>query len=216
LAALAVTIKIAALLPALALVVWLFRRHGWRAGAAAGGTIGGLVAAAYAIVGGRAALQPLIRAAGYVSRASVWRELPLHLRQPDSRLVLLVLLVAVPATIATVARLGGTPASAAAAGVMPYLLAGPDVLPWYFAWALPLAALGDDTALAGVLFAETILVEMAYTYRVVPHPDGLDRLLRAVTPATQIFECAALAALVLGGSVVMLRQLRARQAGELA
>src|SRR5207248_4524543 len=60
-----------------------------------------------------------------------------------------------------------------------FLLAAPYVLPWYFAWAIPMAAFTEDRALVTVLFAETVLVDVAYTYRLVAHADTLGQIGRA-------------------------------------
>lgn len=204
-AAAAVMIKVVALLPAIALIAWLLRRHGVRVAASAGGALGGAVALGYAAVGGPAALRPLAAAAGQVSRASAWHPLSLQNHHGLHAMALIGLLVAVPAALVTLARLGGTPAAAAAAGITPYLLAAPYVLPWYFAWVLPVAAFSDDRGLAAVVFAESVLMDLAYTYRVVPHADALDRVLRSVSGVTQMFEVLALAALVGAAVVVLLR-----------
>jgi hypothetical protein len=179
------------------------RRHGLRPAALATGVLGAAMSAAYALAGGLEALQPLAAAAGRVSRTSMWWLLPLPDRAGHRALVLLVVLVGVPAAVLTLARLRDSPVAAAAAGVTPYLLAGPYVLPWYFAWAMPILAFADDRPLSIVVFAETLLVEIAYTYRVVASPDTLDRFLRSWALMTQRFEVVALAALLLGAIYVL-------------
>jgi hypothetical protein len=132
---------------------------------------------------------------------SFWPEIhtwPLHGHQ---ELFMLAGLVALPAMIGSLARLRAHPAAAAAAATAPFLLAAPYVLPWYFAWALPLVALADDGLLALVLLIDTSLVVIAYTYRHLRHPDLLDRLLHNELMVTRDFEITALAAIVIGAAV---------------
>jgi alpha-1,6-mannosyltransferase len=204
----AALIKLTALLPALALVAWTGRRHGTRSAVIVGGTSIGLVTAAYAAVGGSATLRPLTAATGRVSRASLFALLPLGDRNGHREVAVLVLVVGIPAVILTLSRLRGSAMAAAAAGVVPYLLAGPYVLPWYFAWAIPLLAFADDDLLMGVVFAESLLLEVAYTYRAVASPDLLDRLLRTTTIVTRLFECLALVVLVVAAAVLDARRRR--------
>jgi alpha-1,6-mannosyltransferase len=197
----AALIKIAAILPAGALVLWLWRREGSRAATRAGATCAAVLAGGYLVAGGPSALHPVLNAAGHLSRVSFWPRIhswPLH---GHEELFMLAMLVALPAMIGSLARLRAHPAAAAAAATAPFLLAAPYVLPWYFAWALPLVALADDGLLALVLLIDTSLVVIAYTGKHLRHPDLLDRLVHGEVLLTQDFELTALAAIVVAAVV---------------
>src|SRR5439155_854787 len=69
---LAALVKLIALLPAGALVVWLWRREGRAAALRMGAVIGGLVGAGYLLIGGLPALASLQEASRLVDRFSLW------------------------------------------------------------------------------------------------------------------------------------------------
>ncbi|MFN2606986.1 MAG: hypothetical protein ABR511_03675 [Acidimicrobiales bacterium] len=133
-------VKVVAVLPVAALVVWAWRRghaRPWRAAVAAGAT----VAIGYAVAGGRVAVAPVVAMGGALSRASVWSLLA-HLDPALSAPVVAALIVAV-VVAALLARASGAPLPLVGGGVLVvYLLAAPYVLPWYPAWALPVLAPG--------------------------------------------------------------------------
>ena len=195
-AAVAVSTKLVAALPVVALLAWLWRKHGRRSAIVAGTTVGALVGAGYLMVGGPSALRPLASAAGYVSRATIWRFPLLGAHQGLSRTALMVALVAGPALVVAAVRMDKGASAAAASSVLMYLLAAPYVLPWYFWWAIPVAVLADDALTAGILFVATLMVDIAYTWRSVPRPDALDHALRAEIFATPIVAGVAITILV--------------------
>jgi hypothetical protein len=84
------------------------------------------------------------------------------------------------------------------------------VLPWYFAWAIPLVALADDAAIAGVVFVQSLLVVLAYSgpYSRVPRPDRLDDVLHTVP---RIAAAVGLGALLVLAVAALLRIGRSRQ-----
>jgi alpha-1,6-mannosyltransferase len=208
--ALAVGTKAVALLPALAILVWVWRVRGKRAAASAGAVMSVLVLASYAAAGGISALRPLEDAASSVSRASIWRLLDITHSGGLVRIALLGVLVIAPAVVLSCARLGRGPESAAAAAALVYLLAAPYVLPWYFAWAIPLVALADDAAIAGVVFVQSLLVVLAYSgpYSRVPRPDRLDDVLHTIP---RIAAAVGLGALLVLAVAALLRIGRSRQ-----
>jgi alpha-1,6-mannosyltransferase len=207
-AALAVGTKLVALLPAAVILVWLWRRHGKRSAAVAGMTLLGLTVAGYLAVGGTSAIRPLADAAGYVNRVSMWRLLGIAHSAGVARAALLLTFVIGPAAVLVAARLKADASVAATSGLLVYLLAAPYVMPWYFAWALPLAFVGHDLVVAMVLFVQSILIDLAYAtpYRMVGVPDLLDRVMRAVSPITAIFAVIALVLLVGTSSAAVWRQ----------
>ena len=196
--ALAVGTKVVAVLPVAVVLVWLWHRHGRRAAAMAGTVMLGITSVGYLAVGGASALEPLADAAGYVSRASIWRLLEIEHSGGVARAALMLSLVVGPVAVLAVARLTADASAAATAGVLVYLLAAPYVLPWYFAWALPLAVLGHDLVIAKVLFVQSILVDLVYArpYRLVGVPDQLDRALRTLRSISAAFAVIALVLLV--------------------
>lgn len=72
----AVLVKATALLPALACLVWMWRRHGYRRAAVAGGSFVTPVILGYLAAGGWAAVTPMLASASSRSRVSVWRLCP--------------------------------------------------------------------------------------------------------------------------------------------
>jgi hypothetical protein len=205
--ALAVGTKAVALLPAVALLAWVWRAHGTRVAAWAGASMSAIVAVAYGVAGGLSALRPLASAASFVSRASIWRLLDVSSSRGIARLGLMVGLVLIPALVLSTARLRMSAEAAAAASALVYLLAAPYVLPWYFAWAIPLVALADDTVIAAVVFAQSLLVVLAYAspYGRVLHPDGLDEVMHTVPRVAAFVALGALVALACSAVVSLVR-----------
>ena len=179
--AVALSIKAAAVLPALALGWWLGTRRGVRPGAVALGTAFVPVAAGYAYFGGLAALAPLRDSASSVSRASLWKLFARHGGAlgglPPSAVAALVAVLA--ATLVwRPERSGASRATLHATSA--YLVGGAYVLPWYSAWALPLAAIEHRSRAAQLVFVQSAVLTLAYTYRAAPRPDMLDRSLHTL------------------------------------
>jgi hypothetical protein len=123
------------------------------------------------------------------------------------RIGLLVGLVVVPALVLSAARLDVSAEAAAAAAVLVYLLAAPYVLPWYFAWAIPLVALADDALIGAVVFTQSLLVVLAYSspYGRVLHPDRLDEVMHTLPEVAALVAFGALIALAAAAVVSLAR-----------
>src|SRR5439155_4222608 len=149
--ALAVLVKVAALLPLGAVIAWIAVRHGWRAGARAGATCGAVVAGAYALAGGTAALAPLKQASTWHSKASLWTfpmswiertVLGVHPGPSHVLATAAMAVVVVIGVVVTAPRLRDVdPAMAAGGAAFVYLLGAAYVLPWYAGWVIPVVAL---------------------------------------------------------------------------
>lgn len=154
----AVLIKLTAGFPLAAVVVWVWFRKGGRQAAVVVCTAGALSLLGLAVAGGTAILQPLQSAQLHISGGSLWRW-PTHylivegIKQGRRGRVAGPMVRAEVARWAAISVVGLTtlvafsrrhdrsPAIAAGAGALIYVLAGPYVQPWYLAWALPCLAL---------------------------------------------------------------------------
>jgi hypothetical protein len=198
--AVAASIKLVALLPVGALVVWMVRRHGVAAAAKMAAVVGAALVAGYSVFGGAAALRPVLAASQMVSRASLvgvlGRSNPIVMLAPLAVGAVLVLATsaATPSNRATVV---------AAAAVGAYLLCAAYVLPWYVVWGLPMAALLLRTWVGRVLWWQSLALVVAYQYRPAIHLDRLDELLRATSSGVAVFDLAAV--VVLAALAVRLR-----------
>ena len=197
----AVLVKAVAVLPAVAAVLWVWRHHGRRQAATVAGCLGGAVAVGYAAAGGLAAIAPVFAAGARRSRVSVWNLLAgghLAVLSPMTRHAgVVAAVVVIGFTVVVVAtRIGEeSVAPVLVASLVGYLLLAGYVLPWYFAWILPLAAIEDASALARVLAAQTVVVLVAYQYQSIRHRDRLDRLLQVGVAGARVV--AVVGALVL-------------------
>ena len=148
-------VKISVVVALGALLVWMWRRHGSRITAAAGGAAAAVLVIPYAIVGGIRALKPVTDAADRMTRASIWQ---LTRRDGIEHLLGLHNAARVGAVIGTVgpaAVLGvvglvvllslsrlddPSPELVALGAIAGFLLVGSYVLASYAMWVLPLAA----------------------------------------------------------------------------
>ncbi|MBV8559437.1 MAG: DUF2029 domain-containing protein [Acidimicrobiia bacterium] len=171
----AVLIKVAAVLPLLAVGLWVWRNKGWRAAAEMGGAavVAGLLA--YGIAGGTTAIGPLRAAQLHFSGPSVWKG-PAHWLASEG----LQRWVATGATAAAVAltlflarrRIDhADPALVAGGAVLAYCLIGPYVLPWYVIWGLPAFALAWRSRLTWLALLHGAVLHLAY----VPNPEVTER-----------------------------------------
>ena len=183
----ALGIKAVMVLPVGAAVLWVWRRHGRRAGARVA-----VVATAPAIAGGvafggRKILRPLLGGARQLTRASMWSLLT-HVPGVSHHLGLAAVVVTGFVTLALVATRIDSPsvADAIAAGVIGYLIAAAYVLPWYLMWALPLAAIGTTSRTLRLVLVYTAAIALAFAYHPTAHPDLVDRLLHACVTATEV------------------------------
>lgn len=145
---------------------------------------------AYLLAGGGSALEPLRRAARFVSFGSPWRALSVPLDSlagsATSRTVVSALsLLAVAALCVLLARAlpgSGSPSSraprAAAVATLAWLIGATYVLPWYDAWAWPFLALLPASRWDRWLAVRTAVLTVAYLPgRTTPLPPLLADLL---------------------------------------
>lgn len=198
----AILVKVVAVLPALAALVWIARHQGRRAATSFAAATAMPVAAGYGAFGLRATLAPVLAAGAHTSRVSIWEPMA-----SSHRSVLAAALVVAFTAAIVVARLHkGSAAPALVAACAGYLLVAAYVLPWYFAWVLPLAALDPEPVLPRLLLAQTAVTLLAYQYRATRRPDALDHLLRDGDALARLFVLTAAAVL----AVAALRRTRAR------
>jgi hypothetical protein len=176
----AAMIKVAAVLPLLAVGVWVWRKRGWRpaaemAGAAA---VAGLVG--YGILGGTTAIEPLRAAQLHFSGPSVWKGPDRWLGgQGLSRWIATAATATVVALTLFLARRRldhANPALVAGAAVFAYCLLGPYVLPWYVFWGLGAFALAWRSRLTWLALLHGAVLHLAYVPDPEIHGQPLDRL----------------------------------------
>jgi hypothetical protein len=193
----AISVKASALLPAFALAWWLWRRRGARDAAIAVALAIGPVAAGYLWFGGMGALAPLRHAASNVSRATLWGLVPHRGSVLTGVPPILVVAVIVLLTVALGWRREATSASRATLhATTAYLIGGAYILPWYAVWALPLAALEHRSRIAWLVFGQSVVLALAYTYRPTPRPGLLDHVLRAALVVNRMVVLGVALALV--------------------
>lgn len=186
LVAAAALVKLVAVLPAAAVVVWVWRRHGRLHGLLLAGTIAATTAVAYAAVGGTRALSPLLHADPRLSRASTWSGLrlaltpiarlvgadgaPAELVQVAHRAAPVLLAALLLASLRLTDRRSATPAATAAA--LAFVVAWPYVLPGYAIWALVIAAGAPREWTARAAVAVSAALTLAYVDPPGHHPSG--------------------------------------------
>ena len=176
----AAMIKVAAVLPLLAVGLWVWRNKGWRpaaemAGAAA---VAGLVG--YGILGGTTAIQPLRAAQLHFSGPSVWKGPNRWVGGHGlSRWIATTATAAVVALTLFLARRRidhADPALVAGGAVLAYCLLGPYVLPWYVFWGLGAFALAWRSRLTWLALLQGAVLHLAYVPDPEIHGQPLDRL----------------------------------------
>ncbi|MBV8982533.1 MAG: DUF2029 domain-containing protein, partial [Acidimicrobiia bacterium] len=173
--ALAVLVKIAAVLPLGAVIAWIAVRHGRRAGARAAATSGVAIVAGYAMAGGTAALAPLKLASTWHSKASLWTfptswiERTLLGVHPGQSHVLattaMVVVVLIGVVVAAPRLRDLDPAMAAGGAAFVYLLGAAYVLPWYAGWVVPVVALAWRSRLALLAQLQASILLLIYVDR---------------------------------------------------
>lgn len=214
---LAALVKLIALLPAAAIVIWLWRREGTAAAVRVGAVIGAFVVAGYLFVGGLGALAPLQEASRLVDRFSLWGPFghpvpaaPLGqgnlgglaispvpqqwLTGPIRYAALLVLLA-----LAALVMAGGSSESRVSAGagavVLAFVLATSYIQPWYLAAVLPLVALQWRSRLAFLAAGYSVLLLLGNEW--LSSGGWLKTVLRLpLSTAFPVFQLLALGALV--------------------
>jgi hypothetical protein len=176
---LAALVKIAAVLPAGVLALWLWQRREKVAGATLLGGAAAVTAAGY-LFAGSAAVTVLSSARDRMNRGSLWypvREVLAHLHVGDhatSRALQIgreayneqlaslstFAVIALAAWIAYRARRDAPVVVAAA--VIAYTVLGAYILPWYMVWGLPVLALVWRTRMAWLAMALALVLELAY------------------------------------------------------
>jgi len=206
--ALGCLVKISGILPLVAVLAWLAVRHGRRAATRAAFAAGTLVVAGYALVGGRAALQPLRTAAAYRSKGSFW-VFPVgwagrHVLGWSAAGAGSVTGMAAMVTIVVVVGIwiacrlhDADPAVAAGGAALVYLLGGVYILPWYAGWTVMVTALGWRSRMASLAQVQASVLLLAYVDRAGVDPDSLHRVLQMagsrVLPVAQALAFAFLA-----------------------
>jgi hypothetical protein len=161
----AALVKIVAVLPIAAVVVWAWRRGERSPWSTA---VGGLatVVLGYAVVGGKVALDPVLAMGGALSRASIWNlvgRVDPVLASPLLSGALVALLIGIVLDRASRAPLP----SVCGTALLVYLLGSRYLLPWYLVWALPVLALRWRTSAATV--ASAAALGLAVSYVGAPH-----------------------------------------------
>jgi hypothetical protein len=193
-------VKLSALLPLAAVGWWLWRRRGWRPAATMGAATLLTVALAFSLTGGRTALRPL-RAAGeqftggsiwngpqrWVARAKTDAGVPppvAHSRaRADVARWAAVTVVALAMLLVWRRLRASTPAGAAGAAVLGFMLGAGYVYPWYAAWSLPALALEPRSRLTWLVAAHAGVLQFV----ILRDPSMLAGSLSplAVLPASQ-------------------------------
>ena len=178
-AALALTVKLLAVVPLAGLALWLSARRGARAASRFVAPVLVAASVAYLLAGGPLALVPLRESAGDDSRFAVWQPLRnerlLELLQSGwPRTVALDTvraemsdwaLWAMAAVLCVVLirfRRAAMPAEACVACGLVVLILSTYVMPWYAAMLIPLAALVWHTRAAALLWVQGAFLTLAY------------------------------------------------------
>ena len=178
--AVAALIKVAAVLPLLAVGLWAWRKRGWRPAAEMCGAaaLAGLVG--YGIVGGTTAIGPLRAAQLHFSGPSVWKGPSRWLGGHGlSRWIATTATATVVVLTLFLARRRldhANPALVAGGAVFAYCLLGPYVLPWYVFWGLGAFALAWRSRLTWLALFHGAVLHLAYVPDPEIHGQPLDRL----------------------------------------
>ena len=208
--ALGALVKISVVVALGALLVWMWRRHGSRITAAAGGAAAAVLVIPYAIVGGIRALKPVTDAADRMTRASIWQLtrhdgiehlLGLHNAARVGAVIGTVGPAAVLGVIGLVALLSlsrlddPSPELVALGAIAGFLLIGSYVLASYAMWALPLAAWRYRAGVSRAVLVWSALLTVAYQ-AVRPMPTGVgDLAVWLVSSVTLLFAAVSIVAL---------------------
>jgi len=152
----AVMLKVIALLPAVACVLWVWSKGDRRRAGRLAAPMVVLVGAGYLLAGGAVALRAMTGAAHLTSAPSVWKSLD------PGPVVTWGLVSLAAAALAWRYRDAESPEIPAAAAGMAFLLLAPYVLPWYSALVLPVALLQRRSALTAMMLGYSSLLLLAY------------------------------------------------------
>lgn len=223
----AALVKLIALLPAGAVVVWVWRREGHRPALKLAAACGGAVGLGYLLMGGTAALAPLQEASrmvdhfslygwfGHMAPAAKTGQGPLGglLISPVPkawltgwvRLVPTIMVVLLAGLMMVAGSSDSRPSAGAAAAVLAFVLATSYIQPWYLTAMLPLLALQWRSRLAFLGAGYALVLMLAVTWQ---SSTGLVRTILKV-PLTWIFPVYQLLTLAALGWLA-LRQLRGK------
>jgi len=175
----AALVKVAAVLPLAAVAVWVWCRHGRRAGVALSAAAAGVGLTGLVVAGTSSVLDALSDAQGRVNAGSIWAGPRRWLIESGSSLsrgrtlswVAMALAVALTVALArrrgpdacVPERSGGSDALFVAAGaaVVAYLLVGTYVLPWYLAWGLPVLAVVWRWRIGWLVMIQAAVLQLA-------------------------------------------------------
>ena len=176
----AVLVKVATVLPLLAVGLWVWRNRGWRAATELGGAAVAAGLVAYSIAGGTTAIGPLRAAQLHFSGPSVWKGPERWLGGAGlSRWIATAATAAAVAFTLFLARrriAHADPILIAGAAVLAYCLLGPYVLPWYVFWGLPAFALAWRSRLTWLALLHGAVLHLAYVPDPEIHGQPVDRL----------------------------------------
>ena len=220
-------VKLIALLPAGAVVVWIWRREGHRRAWTVAGAALGVVAAGYLMVGGLGALRPLQDASRMVDGYSLYGWFGHHMPPPATgqgalggllispvpkawltgwiRLLPTFLTLGLAGLMMVAGSSDSRPSAGAAAAVLAFVLATSYIQPWYLTAMLPLLALQWRSRLAFLGVGYAMVLTMAVTWQ---GSTGLVRTILRV-PLNWIFPVYQLLTVV-ALCWLALRQLRGR------
>jgi hypothetical protein len=175
----AALIKIAAVLPAGVLALWLFRHQARRAAYVLGGVAAAVTAAGYAAAG-PASVTVLSTARDRMNRGAIWypvREFVVHLQTGSHatskalqaardttgpRLSTLSTVAVIALAVLIVVRAKREPAVVVAAAVLAYAVLGAYIFPWYLVWGVPVLALAWRSRMAWLAIALAGALELGF------------------------------------------------------
>ncbi len=194
----AALIKLTAVLPALAVFIWLVRRFGRRVGLIAATTSVALCTVAYYVAGGLRALRPVLAAGGSrVSRASAAGVVNRAFGHETIATRLTIVMVAVgillALAVASTSRLRSSPTPTTTGTILTMLAVAPFVLPWYAGWMLPAAAEStrSNATRAATLWSAALF--LAYTEPPGRSTGAISTVLAVLPPACALGLAGSLA-----------------------
>ncbi|MBV9039740.1 MAG: hypothetical protein JOZ68_01970 [Acidimicrobiia bacterium] len=178
--AVAALIKVAAVLPLVAVGVWVWRNRGWRPAAELYGAAAIAALVGYGIVGGATAIGPLRAAQLHFSGPSVWggpeRWLGGHGLTRWIATTATATVVVLTLVLARRRLDHANPALAAGGAVFAYCILGPYVLPWYVFWGLGAFALAWRSRFTWLALFHGAVLHLAYVPDPEVHGQAVDRL----------------------------------------
>jgi hypothetical protein len=176
----AALVKVGAILPLVAVGIWVLRNRGVRPAAAMAVPAAAAGLVGYAVTGGTAAVEPLRVAQLHFSGPSVWTGPRRWLGGTgiSRRLATAATAAVVGLTVLLSARRldHADPAVVAGASVLAYTLLGAYVLPWYVFWGLPALLLAWRSRLTWLALLHGAVLHLVYVPDPRLHGQRLDRL----------------------------------------